>query len=94
MKDDVPEEVKKRRLQELIYTFYSMANDRNQRFIGTDQLVLVESVSYIIVMITECLFGVIVVSSSAMGCSAKVTLWLHAPYCPCMEWKFSFISAV
>ena len=45
MMDDVPEEVKKRRLRELVETFYPIAAERNRRFIGTDQLVLVESVS-------------------------------------------------
>ena len=94
MEDDVPEEVKKRRLQELIYTFHSIASDRNRRFIGTDQLVLVESVSYI--MITVCPFEVIVISSSAMGCSTKSSwvTWLHVSCNPCMEWKFGFISVV
>ena len=42
MTDSVPEEVKKRRLNELVSTFYSTAAIRNQRFIGTHQLVLVE----------------------------------------------------
>ena len=45
MKDDVPEAVKKRRLDELIQTFHSIAAVENKRFIGTEQLVLVESVS-------------------------------------------------
>ena len=44
MTDSVPEEVKKRRLNELVSTFYSTAAIRNQRFIGTHQLVLVEGV--------------------------------------------------
>ena len=44
MKDDVPEPVKKRRLHELVSSFYSTAAIRNQRFIGTHQLVLVEGV--------------------------------------------------
>jgi tRNA A37 methylthiotransferase MiaB len=44
MTDDVPEDTKKRRLKELIDTFYSIASTRNKRFIGTHQLVLVESV--------------------------------------------------
>jgi len=44
MTDSVPEEVKKRRLNELVSTFYSTAAVRNQRFIGTHQLVLVEGV--------------------------------------------------
>ena len=45
MTDDVPEEVKKARLQELITTFHSIAAARNQRFIGSEQLVLVEKVN-------------------------------------------------
>ena len=45
MVDDVPEEVKKTRLNELVQTFHSIAAERNQRFIGSDQLVLVEKVS-------------------------------------------------
>lgn len=45
MKDDVPEEIKKARLKEIIDTFYSIAGTRNQRFIGSEQLVLVEKVS-------------------------------------------------
>lgn len=49
LKDDVVEEVKKRRLQEVITTFYSFVGDRNRRLIGTHQLVLVEGVSLVIV---------------------------------------------
>ena len=45
MKDDVPEDVKKRRLQEIIATFYSFVGERNRRLVGTTQLVLVEGVS-------------------------------------------------
>ena len=44
MTDDVLEEAKKKRLQELIETFHSIALVRNQRFIGSHQLVLVENV--------------------------------------------------
>ena len=44
MKDDVPEETKKARLQEVINTFNSIASTRNKRFIGTHQLVLVDKV--------------------------------------------------
>lgn len=44
MKDDVPEETKKVRLQEVISTFNSIATIRNKRFIGTRQLVLVDKV--------------------------------------------------
>ena len=44
MKDDVPEDVKKRRLQEIIATFYSFVGGRNKRLVGTHQLVLVEGV--------------------------------------------------
>lgn len=61
MKDDVPEEVKKRRLQEIVSTFHSIAGERNKRFIGTDQLVLVEKVQnlfpqyYITVTYGECI---------------------------------------
>ena len=45
MIDDVPEETKRRRLQELVDSFYSLAAVNNQRYIDTDQLVLVEHVS-------------------------------------------------
>lgn len=45
MNDDVPEVTKKRRLQELIDTYHSIASARNKRFIGTHQLALVENVS-------------------------------------------------
>lgn len=44
MNDDVTGETKKKRLQELIDTFHSIAAIRNKRFIGTHQLVLVENV--------------------------------------------------
>ena len=44
MQDDVPKDVKHRRLREVISTFHSIAAARNQRFIGTEQLVLVEGV--------------------------------------------------
>ena len=44
MKDDVPEDVKKRRLQEIITTFYSHVGERHRRLVGTHQLVLVEGV--------------------------------------------------
>ena len=40
--DDVPEEIKKSRLQEVIKTFHSIAAQRNKRFIGSKQLVIVE----------------------------------------------------
>ena len=45
MEDDVPDEVKRSRLQELIHTFHSIAAVRNRQFIGTEQLVLIEKVS-------------------------------------------------
>lgn len=45
MKDDVPENVKKERLQEVISTFHAIASVTNQRFIGSHQLVLVENVN-------------------------------------------------
>ena len=45
MKDTVPDNIKKRRLQELVDTFYSLAKVKNQKLIGSEQLVLVESVS-------------------------------------------------
>ena len=45
MKDDVTEYAKKKRLQELIDIFHSIASVKNKRFIGSDQLVLVENVS-------------------------------------------------
>ena len=43
--DNVPEDIKKKRLQEVIKTFHSIASQRNRRFIGSEQLVLVENVS-------------------------------------------------
>lgn len=45
MKDDVPEGTKQRRLQEIVDCFHSIAAVRNRRFIGTEQLVLVETES-------------------------------------------------
>ena len=45
MTDSVPEDVKKRRLKELIDTFYSLSDKKKQKLIGTEQLVLVETVS-------------------------------------------------
>jgi len=45
MKDDVPEELKKERLKEIADLFYSTAAQTNKRFIGTQQMVLVEKVS-------------------------------------------------
>ena len=45
MKDDVADDTKKKRLQELIDVFHSIASVKNKRFIGSDQLVLVENVS-------------------------------------------------
>ena len=44
MSDDVSEPVKKRRLQEIIHTFYSHVGERNRRLVNTHQLVLVEGV--------------------------------------------------
>ena len=46
MKDDVPEEVKKERLREIADLFYSTAAQRNKRFIGTQQVVLVDKASF------------------------------------------------
>ena len=43
--DDVPEEVKQRRLREVIDLFYSKLSKLNQRFLGTKQLILVEGPS-------------------------------------------------
>ncbi len=43
--DDVPEEVKGRRLQEVIDTVTRSSSDGNKRLIGTEQLVLIEGVS-------------------------------------------------
>ncbi|KAG8565460.1 hypothetical protein GDO81_012860 [Engystomops pustulosus] len=45
LKDDVPPEVKKRRLEELIAVFREEAEKVNQRDVGSTQLVLVEGVS-------------------------------------------------
>ena len=50
-KDDVPEEIKKMRLQEIITTFHSIASIRNKRFIGTHQLILLDKVSSTVVEI-------------------------------------------
>ncbi len=43
--DDVPEEVKGRRLQEVIDTVTRTSSDGNKRFIGSEQTVLIEGVS-------------------------------------------------
>ena len=45
MRDDVPEGTKQRRLQEIVDCFHAIAAVRNRRFVGTEQLVLVEMVS-------------------------------------------------
>lgn len=45
LKDDVPEEVKLRRLEELITVFREEATKANQSFVGRTQLVLVEGLS-------------------------------------------------
>ncbi|KAM9296190.1 mitochondrial tRNA methylthiotransferase CDK5RAP1 [Gastrophryne carolinensis] len=45
LNDDVPEEVKKRRLEELIAVFREEAEKVNERAVGSTQLVLVEGVS-------------------------------------------------
>lgn len=45
LQDDVPEEVKKRRLAEIIETFYSGIKLKNQREIGKRNVVLIEEVS-------------------------------------------------
>lgn len=47
LKDDVPEDIKKKRLQEVIDTFNFIALDRHRRYIGTHQLVLVDKVSVV-----------------------------------------------
>lgn len=52
MTDTVPVHTKKRRLNELIDTFYSLANSKNQKLVGTEQLVLVETVSVLCVNFT------------------------------------------
>jgi tRNA-N(6)-(isopentenyl)adenosine-37 thiotransferase enzyme MiaB len=44
-KDDVPEEVKQRRLREIVDLFYSTQNKKNQKELGSIQLVLVEGTS-------------------------------------------------
>ncbi|KAJ2745903.1 hypothetical protein GGI20_001782 [Coemansia sp. BCRC 34301] len=43
--DDVPADVKSRRLQEIIATFHAEAKVRNQRFVGTQGLVLYEGLT-------------------------------------------------
>ena len=46
MEDDVSESVKKRRLQQIVDTFYSSATESKQKkYVGTTQLVLVEGTS-------------------------------------------------
>eukprot|EP00731_Ephydatia_muelleri_P032067 Em0023g574a len=45
MRDDVPEGTKQRRLQEIVDCFHAIAAVRNRRFVGTEQLVLVETES-------------------------------------------------
>ncbi|KAB2813683.1 tRNA (N6-isopentenyl adenosine(37)-C2)-methylthiotransferase MiaB [Phaeocystidibacter luteus] len=45
LEDDIPLEVKKRRLQEIIKTQNECGQRRLQRFVGTDQIVLVEGTS-------------------------------------------------
>ena len=42
LKDDVPEEVKARRLKEMTDIFHDIARQRAKRYIGTTQLVLIE----------------------------------------------------
>lgn len=44
LKDDIPEEVKLRRLEELITVFREEATKANKTFVGCTQLVLVEGV--------------------------------------------------
>ncbi|KAJ2608895.1 hypothetical protein H4S08_004274 [Coemansia sp. RSA 1365] len=43
--DDVPPDVKNRRLREIVETFHSTAKARNQRFVGTHGLVLYEGLT-------------------------------------------------
>jgi tRNA-2-methylthio-N6-dimethylallyladenosine synthase len=43
--DDVPEEVKSRRLQEVIATVTRTSSEGNQQLVGTEQIVLIEGVS-------------------------------------------------
>ncbi|KAJ2355554.1 hypothetical protein GGF43_002619 [Coemansia sp. RSA 2618] len=43
--DDVPQDVKTRRLQEIIEAFHTTARERNQRFVGTQGLVLYEGLT-------------------------------------------------
>ena len=43
LEDSVPEDIKKKRLHEIVNAFYSLAGSRNKRFIGTEQLVLLGS---------------------------------------------------
>jgi len=45
LKDDVEEETKKRRLQEVIHTFYSRLANKNRREVGSLHLILVEGKS-------------------------------------------------
>lgn len=45
MKDDVPEGVKKRRLQEVMQAYRSHLPENNKRAVGETHLILVENVS-------------------------------------------------
>ncbi len=45
LEDDIPEEIKKRRLQEIIKTQNEIGKRRLERFVGTEQVVLVEGTS-------------------------------------------------
>lgn len=45
MTDTVPEDIKRRRVHELSETFYRLAEIKHQTLVGTEQLVLIESVS-------------------------------------------------
>lgn len=44
MEDSVPTEVKGRRLKEIVEMFYTTASRTSLRFVGSEQLVLVEKV--------------------------------------------------
>ena len=57
MIDDVPEEVKMRRLREVIALFHSLVAVSSQRWIGTEQLVMVKGVSVCVcVCVCVCVF--------------------------------------
>ena len=85
MIDSVPEDVKKKRLQEISETYLSLAATRNKRLIGTEQLVLLECVSphenHIInyfILLKNNYF-------KAITMMMHVILWFGSPTCACVH---------